>query len=406
MVIRLTWGGLPDQSSKVSVLSVMASSSKSLRYFAAHRTATWLELFFDLIFVVVVSKVTHVLAHLHHGHLEDGVWWKFPLMLLPVWWLWMLHTLWSNLYDADSKQHRVISLFAMLQMVVLSVVISTDWERVYGLFNVSYFGLRITMASMYFMDRRAHEGHAGFAVQRAMGMVLAALVSLSSVLVPEPWRYVVLYLGIGMDVLVPLWQRGKGTAPAIHGDHLVERMGLLIIILLGESVLSLSAGLQTVEWTRGTIFSALVGALLVGATWWIYFDSYHLLAEDEGKPCSGLVLIYPHFFTCLGLAVMANLIYHAIHPGIDRLSYQVMAMLGMLSFYLGKQIPYYAKFPSVRVNIWVNSLVTLSISGAALFLPNNRYILLGITMALMVYVALNYMTAVQKIRRGVLKKAS
>ena len=48
---------------------MFSGRKKALQYHAEHRHATWLELFFDLVFVVVVAKVTHLLAHTHHGHL-------------------------------------------------------------------------------------------------------------------------------------------------------------------------------------------------------------------------------------------------------------------------------------------------------------------------------------------------
>lgn len=378
--------------------ALMAKSGTKLQYHSPHRHATWLELFFDLVFVVVVSKVTHLLAHTHHGHLEDGIWWKFPLMLLPIWWIWMIHTLWANLYDRDHQPHRATTLLLMLQMVVLSTVLTTDWGKVYPLFNACYFGLRITVAALYFLGSQGHGELDSFARRRGTGMVIAALVSLSSFLFPEPWRYGVFYLGIAIDMLLPILQRGRNRGPGVHGEHLVERMGLLIIILMGESIISLSAGLGKVEWTAPTITAGLTGAVLIGAAWWIYFDSYNRLEENEGEPCGGLVLAYPHFFTCLGLSVIANVIYHAIYSDLDRHSYQVMAIAGMAVFYLGKQIPYYVKFPFVRINIWVNSSITLAICAASLFLPDKTSILIGMTVALLVYVLTNFLTTIQKIR--------
>ncbi len=384
--------GINTESSKKQ----KQKKARPLQYHAPHRHATWLELFFDLIFVVVVSKVTHLLAHTHHGHLEAGVWWKFPLMLLPIWWIWMLHTLWSNLYDRDSQPHRAATLFVMLQMIVLSTVLITDWAEVFLLFNLCYFGLRLTLAALYFLSSRAHPEHAAFATRRGAGMLAAALISVASIFVPPPWRYLVFYLGIGIDILLPIFQRRGDKGPGVHAEHLIERMGLLIIILMGESIISLSAGLGKIDWSGEAIAAALTGALLIGAAWWIYFDSYHRLENPHGRPCSGLSLAYPHFFTCLGLSVMANLIYHAIHSDLDRHSYQVMAIAGMAVFYLGKQIPYYLKFHTVRGYIWLNTTVTLALCAGSLYLPTKATILAGLTVALLVYVILNYLTTIRR----------
>ncbi|MCB1094060.1 MAG: low temperature requirement protein A [Verrucomicrobiae bacterium] len=376
----------------------MSTSEKNaLQYHEPNRHATWLELFFDLIFVVVVSKITHLLGHTHEGHLDEGVWWKFPLMFLPIWWIWVQHTLWANVYDRDNQPHRAATLLVMLQMIVLSTVLTTDWKEAYPLFNLCYFGLRITIAALYLSCRSSHTDHAGFATRRGVGMMIAALISLNSFFFPEPWRYLVLYLGIAIDILLPILQRRESRGPGAHKAHLVERMGLLIIILMGESVISLASGLGGVSWTGQTVTAGLTGAVMIGAAWWIYFDSYHRLEEDHGQPWGGFFLAYPHFFTCLGLSVMANVIYHAIHSDLDLHSYQMMALAGMLAFYLGKQTPYYVKFPFVRINIWVNSGVTLALCGAALFLPGKTAILVGLTVALLVYVAINFLTVIPKV---------
>lgn len=369
-----------------------------LRYHATHRVATWLELFFDLVFVVVVSKITHFLAHTHHGHLDAGIFWKLPLTLLPVWWIWLLHTGWSNLYDCDSKRHRVASLVVVAQMLVLSTVIVTDWESAYPLFNLCCFGLRLTLAFLYAFQSGHHEGYESIGKARGRWIFITALISVASALFPAPLRYGVFYLGLGLDMLHPIFLHRAGKIPSYHLHHLVERLGLLIIILMGESILTLSAGLGGVVWTQQSILAAISGAVMIGATWWIYFDNYNRLADHNGRIQDGLALVYPHYFTCLGLAVLANVIHHAIHPGLDRHDYQLMAFAGMTVFYLGKQIPYFYKFPGFRGYIYINTVVTLALSAAALLLPDNTAILLGLTLALLIYITLNTLTTIRRLR--------
>lgn len=372
--------------------------ASSLRYHAEHRAATWLELFFDLVFVVAVGKITHALAHTHHHHLEPGVWWMFPLMLLPVWWIWLLHTLWNNLYDTDSKPHRAVSLLIMLQVMVLSTAMITDWEKTYPLFNGCYFVLRLTFAVLFFTHSKAHDRYQAFGRERGIVLAIVALVGVSSIFFDAPLRYGVFYLGLAIDMLHPLLLRLRGKSPPLHLHHLIERMGLLIIILMGESIIFLSAGLVDMHWDAQTITAAGSGIIMIGAAWWIYFDSYHRLGDGVGRYRDGLALMYPHFFTCLGLSIMANVIYHAIHPDLDRHEYQVMAMAGMVVFYIGKQVPYFTKYSAMRVNIIVNTAATLALCAGSLLLPSHATILMGMTIALLMYITLNYFTTIRKLR--------
>ena len=57
-------------------------------FYLKSRQATWLELFFDLIFVVALGKLTHFWAHPHHGHLSEHVWLSLILTFIPMWWIW------------------------------------------------------------------------------------------------------------------------------------------------------------------------------------------------------------------------------------------------------------------------------------------------------------------------------
>ena len=60
---------------------------KPLKYHEKNRHATWLELFFDLIFVVAIGKVTHTLGHVQQGHFEQEQLWTFFLLFVPLWWV-------------------------------------------------------------------------------------------------------------------------------------------------------------------------------------------------------------------------------------------------------------------------------------------------------------------------------
>ena len=80
---------------------------KDLKYFDPHRRATWLELFFDLIFVVALSDASEMLNETHDGHIAPDQFLHFVLVFLPLWWIWAGHTIYANRFDTDSRQHRL-----------------------------------------------------------------------------------------------------------------------------------------------------------------------------------------------------------------------------------------------------------------------------------------------------------
>ena len=103
------------------------------------RHATWLELFFDLVFVAVIGVVTHDLAHTHHGHIGAEQLIRFPLVFIPVWWIWMTHTLYANRFDQDNREHRLFTLLIMGILVVLSTFAETSLTKDFGKFVILWY---------------------------------------------------------------------------------------------------------------------------------------------------------------------------------------------------------------------------------------------------------------------------
>ena len=101
---------------------------KDLKYFDAHRRATWLELFFDLIFVVALSDVGEILSEAHDGHIAPQQFLHFVLMFLPLWWIWAGHTIYANRFDTDSRQHRLSTLLIMFLLIVISAQVSAGTQ--------------------------------------------------------------------------------------------------------------------------------------------------------------------------------------------------------------------------------------------------------------------------------------
>jgi low temperature requirement protein LtrA len=362
---------------------------KSLKYYEKNRHATWLELFFDLIFVVAIGKVTHTLAHVHHGHIEHEQSWTFVLLFVPLWWVWASHTIYSNRFDTDSNPHRLATLFIMLLLIVLSARIGEELEVNYPLVIACYFGIRAIISIMYISSISKLDSRGEFSSRLGFALLVSAVVSLSSILFDPPMRYLVAYIGIFLDILLPVFFWSKLKPLPAHTEHLVERLGLLTLILLGESVISLSGGLSNIQWDRYNVMTAITGFIMICSIWWIYFDSFYLLSKNESS-MSGQSLIYSHLFLFMGLALLANLIRHAILNDIAIRDFQIISIIGMTLFFLGKQYGYFIAVPKIRKYLLQNTLIVLSLAGLVIFLPRVEYILVGLTATMICYVFLNF----------------
>ena len=90
---------------------------KDLKYFDPHRHATWLELFFDLMVVVALRDAGEILIETHDGHIAPQQFLQFIALFLPLWWIWVGHTIYANRFDTDSRPHRLSTLLIMFLLI-------------------------------------------------------------------------------------------------------------------------------------------------------------------------------------------------------------------------------------------------------------------------------------------------
>lgn len=361
---------------------------RNAKYFDPNRHATWLELFFDLIYVVTIAKVTHILSHTHEGHLDPLQFWKFVLVFILLWWIWASHTMYANRFDADDRKHRLATLLIMFLLTIVSGLIDQRFVAGFDAIVICYAAAKYLIAMMYFVSKRRHQESVERAAVVGWVIVAGATISLSSTLFAAPQRYGVFYLGIVFDLFVFIFVlRRRLEVIPVHTDHLIERVGLLTIIIMGESVSSLSAGLANIDWTAQKLMVAATGFVMISGVWWVYFDSFHLLTEQ--KLTTGHSVLYSHLFVFIGLAILANLIRHAILDDMALSDFRALSVVGAVCFFIGKQYAYFMERPELRRQLVVNTLVVFVLSGCALLLPETGHILMGLAAAVICYAFLS-----------------
>src|SRR3954452_6138444 len=109
------------------------------------RRATWLELFFDLVFVAAVGQLANGLAH------EPTVerFFEFLGLFVPVWWAWMGFTFYANRFDTDDLVYRVMTLLAMFGVAVLATTIPSTFEGATTGFPLAYVAVRLVLVGLY-----------------------------------------------------------------------------------------------------------------------------------------------------------------------------------------------------------------------------------------------------------------
>jgi low temperature requirement protein LtrA len=264
------------------------------------RRATWLELFFDLVFVAAVGQLANSLA----AEPTKERFFEFLGLFVPVWWAWMGFTFYANRFDTDDLVYRLLMLLAMFGVAVLATTIPSVFRGATEGFVLAYVGVRVVLVALYARAAR-HVAEARALARSFLGAFsLALLIWLSSLLLPTPWTYVLWGVALAIELVAPIpaWRLLR-EAP-VDRRHLPERFGLLTLIVLGESVLAVVIGVSKVSWDAGSGAAAAAGFVVAAALWWIYFDFL-----DEGALTSrgifgGLTYTYMNYFVVAGLAAL------------------------------------------------------------------------------------------------------
>jgi low temperature requirement protein LtrA len=236
-----------------------------------NRHATWLELFYDLVFVVVIFQLAH---NLEEDFSLNGFL-GFLALFIPVWWSWIGAVFYATRFDTDDLGHRVLVLLQMVGAAGLAVNVSDALGNDSAGFALSYAAIRIILVLEYVRTGISKSFSSATPLIRrySRGFLCSAIVWIISAFIPPPFRFILWGIGLVIDFATVITAGRLHSQFAPHISHLPERIGLFIIIVLGESVLEVVAGVQNREFD---IYSMLILGLSLSipfSLWWLYFDS-------------------------------------------------------------------------------------------------------------------------------------
>jgi low temperature requirement protein LtrA len=241
-----------------------------------HRVSTPLELFVDLCFVVAVAQAASQLHHaLAEGHLTDALV-GYPTVFFAIWWAWMNFTWFASAYDNDTVLYRLGVFVEVAGVLVLAAGVPRAFANEdFSVVIIGYVIMRLGLVTLWLLASRGDAEHRTTTRRYALGVSLVQLGWIALIWVPVTFRYPVYLVLVAIDLAVPVWAERTGGTPW-HPHHIAERYGLFTIIVLGESILSITVSVQSAldaDEAVGAIAPVALGALLtVCSMWWLYFS--------------------------------------------------------------------------------------------------------------------------------------
>ena len=273
------------------------------------KRVSWVELYFDLIFAFAVGETTHVMVAAPH-------WSGFGRALglfLPLWWTWIGFVVLYNRNQEDKVSQRLFVLVGTLPCAVAAVE-THDAASGQGI----AFALALAAARLILAVAFAFTTEHGKKV--AIGYGVSTVIFAASAWVPNPGRHFLWAFALVQEAGFLLLRNGERTrerngdraggrtrrtrtealramlqppvdpARRVDSAHLAERFGLIMIILLGEVVVSVGASAVELPGHDPRYWLGLLsGLVLAGALWWVYFTAAaplneYVLRASGGNP--------------------------------------------------------------------------------------------------------------------------
>jgi low temperature requirement protein LtrA len=263
-----------------------------------HRSATNLELFFDLCFVVAVTQAAGGLHHMvTDDHVTQGLV-SYCLVFFAVWWAWMNFSWFASAYDTDDIAYRLTTLVQIAGALVFAAGVPRAVDhRDFAVATLGYLIMRLAMVTQWLRAAASDPVHRPACLRFAAGVSLVQVGWVARLALPEPWDMVGFGLLMAAELAVPIWSE-RISHTSWHPRHIAERYGLFTLIVLGESVGAATIAIQEAldaDASLADVASVAAGGLLtVFAMWWLYFakDAAQLLTSQVWAFVWG----YGHYF--------------------------------------------------------------------------------------------------------------
>ena len=368
------------------------------------RGGTWLELFFDLVYVAILVELGNRFSH---SLTLTGVL-EFAAMFALIWWSWLALVLYTRYFPSDDIGQRLLTAVYMFVMILLAFEIHNATAQDFTYFVVAYAATKLVMALMYgrawfvYPEYRALTSHYAF-INLGIGLLWLLIATFA------PENYWLWGLAAAIDIATPLLIRAshgirKESQPAHPPEkhhYMRHRFGELTIIVLGEFFIKLIATSSSIEQTPFNFYLGTCLLLISLSIWWLYFDhtDHANLGKDHAHP---FVWTYTHYFLLAAIAaygVVGTKIFAAVPDDIlspeKRLIFCialaiVLLALGVIDWATPEDNGRLSRRPKLNIRIGA-ALVLLLLAGLGNLIHVGLFVTL-VTSVLIIQVSLDIRT--------------
>lgn len=347
------------------------------------RRVSWLELFYDLVYVIAIARISHLLAH----HLSFEGFLENIFLFIMVYWGWLNGSQYHDLHGNQGLRTRLMTLWQMMIIAALAIMLDKIHENYNGLIII-FMIMQLFICYMWWSVGFYDKSHRKYSKPYTTLFLISFCLMGVSLILPKGWLPVLFTVVFVCNYTPPFIAHRLLSRSAMRLDlssSMFERLGLFTIIVFGELVVGVVNGFGSFEvlgfwdWVNFALGIAVVFSL-----WWIFFT---LVSSREGKEgfnnATVLELLYIPALIALGFiaASMPSFFSGGEHAeGVQQLLwFGISAFLGCIFLIMGLLV-----YPSVfdtlkkpmRLSLLITALVFLCVSALGFHISTTWYLVI------------------------------
>ncbi|MFI1239245.1 low temperature requirement protein A [Nocardia salmonicida] len=387
----------------------------------ADSSVTQLELFFDLVIVFAFTMVTDLAA----DETTAANMLRATLVLALMWWLWIAYSWLGNVVRADEGIARVGIFVAMGGAFIAALTIPEAFTDLPGgwfgplVFAIAYLVVRLVHVAIFWAVSAEDSQLRGQLLRWALGSITIGTTLLVVAAMTSGLTQILLWIAAIVGDM--LWTFVAGTDWRLNSaKHFAERYGLIVIVALGESIVSIGIGVAGLPISWPIALGSMLGLAVSGLLWWLYFDVAALSIEHSLAHAKGAAQIkiaqnsytYWHFPMIVGVIALSlglkKVLYYVGDSSHHKLTDPLYGIpLGALYagpalFILGVVVAKYYASKSVSIARVITAVLLLALIPAAAHLPAlaSLAVLCTVLAALVIFETLRFAQPRDQIRHA------
>jgi len=297
-----------------------------------HQSADFVELFFDLVFVYAITRITAITAH----HLDVMNLLQSALIFWLIWWAWTQFTWALNAANTKIAEVRLIVLIATGVAFVMASSAEYAFTDLVMWFAIPYVLIRLIGLALYIRVTSNLNGHRSAVIGFAL-LSLTGLIAVIAGAMVNPSLRIILWACVILFDMMAGFIGGRAEGWNLLPKHFAERHSLIIIIALGESLIVAATAVSGQDHLADIMFVGGLAVLVTCLLWWSYFSWISEYLEDKFSKRTGAdqakigrdAYSFMHFMIICGIVGIAVGFEKILHHPHDPLKASVAYALGI-----------------------------------------------------------------------------